>query len=129
MIWRKNNKVTFLLIWIYFLYDSIYFNKMSLERCHIFCLPSTFWTSLQFLRKFFLYYWSFFPSSLGQKTEHFPSLLWSLKKEISACFRCSVATLCLTLCEPMDCSTPGFPVLHDLPELAQTHVPSVSDVI
>ena len=26
------------------------------------------------------------------------------------------------LCDPMDCSTPGFPVLHHLPELAQTHV-------
>ena len=28
---------------------------------------------------------------------------------------CSVAKLCLTLCDPMDCSTPGFPVLHYLP--------------
>ena len=36
--------------------------NMSLECYHIFCLPSTFWTSLQCLRKFFLY-WSFFPSS------------------------------------------------------------------
>ena len=32
-------------------------------------------------------------------------------------------------CDPMDCSTPGFPVLHHLPELAQTHVHSVSDAI
>ena len=31
----------------------------------------------------------------------------------------SVAQLCLTLCDPMNCSTPGFPV-HQLPELAQT---------
>ena len=30
---------------------------------------------------------------------------------------------CPILCNPMDCSTPGFPVLHDLLELAQTHVP------
>ena len=34
---------------------------------------------------------------------------------------CSVFQLCLTLCDPMDCSTPGFPVLHHLLELAQTH--------
>ena len=34
----------------------------------------------------------------------------------------SVAQLCPTLCDPMDCSMPGFPVLHHLPELAQTHV-------
>ena len=36
---------------------------------------------------------------------------------------CSVTQSCPTLCNPMDCSTPGFPVLHHLPELAQTHVP------
>ena len=33
-----------------------------------------------------------------------------------------VAKLCLTLCDPMDWSMPGFPVLHHLPEFAQTHV-------
>ena len=41
----------------------------------------------------------------------------------------SVAQSCLTLCYPMDCSTPGFPVHHQLPELAQTHVHWVSDAI
>jgi len=41
----------------------------------------------------------------------------------------SVAKLCLTLCGPMDCSMPGFPVLHHLPEFAQIHVPCVSDAI
>ena len=39
----------------------------------------------------------------------------------------SVAQSCLTLCDPMDCSTPGFPVHHQLPELTQTHVHWVSD--
>ena len=34
----------------------------------------------------------------------------------------SVAQSCLTLCDPMDCSMPGFPVHHQLPDLAQTHV-------
>ena len=34
---------------------------------------------------------------------------------------CSVAKLCSTLCDPMDYSTPFFPVHHYLPELAQTH--------
>ena len=34
----------------------------------------------------------------------------------------SVAQSCLTLCDPMVCSTPGFPVHHQLPELAQTHI-------
>ena len=34
----------------------------------------------------------------------------------------SVTQSCLTLCDPMDCRTPGFPVHRQLPELAQTHV-------
>ena len=38
------------------------------------------------------------------------------------CCCCSVAQLCLTLCDPLDCSTSGFPVLHHLPEFAQTNV-------
>ena len=42
---------------------------------------------------------------------------------------CSVAKLCSILCDPMDCSTPGFPVLHYLPEFAQTHVHWVGDAI
>ena len=41
----------------------------------------------------------------------------------------SVAQSCLTLCDPMYCSTPGFPVHHQLPELTQTHVHRVSDAI
>ena len=39
----------------------------------------------------------------------------------------SVAQSCPTLCNPMDCSKPGFPVHHQLPELAQTHVYQVGD--
>ena len=41
----------------------------------------------------------------------------------------SVTQSCLTLCDPMDCSMPGFPVHHQLPELTQTHVHLVSDAI
>ena len=41
----------------------------------------------------------------------------------------SVAQSCLTLCDPMNCSTPGLPVHHQLPEFTQTHVHWVGDVI
>ena len=41
----------------------------------------------------------------------------------------SVAQSCSPLYDPMDCSMPGFPVLHQLSELAQTHVSKVGDVI
>ena len=45
------------------------------------------------------------------------------------CSYCLVAQSCPTLRDPMDCSTPGFPVLHCLQEPAQTHVHLVSDAI
>ena len=41
----------------------------------------------------------------------------------------SVTQLCLTFCSPMDCSTPGLPVHHQLPELTQTRVHWVGDAI
>ena len=41
----------------------------------------------------------------------------------------SVTQSCPTLCSPMDCSMPGFPVHHQLPELVQTHIHRVSDAI
>ena len=40
-----------------------------------------------------------------------------------------VTQSCPTLSDPMDCSTPGFPVHHQLLDLAQTHVHQVSDAI
>ena len=48
------------------------------------------------------------------------------------CFRClvqfsSVAQSCLTLSNPMNCTTPGLPVHHQLPEFTQTHVHRVGD--
>ena len=49
---------------------------------------------------------------------------WSIT---SSC--CSVAKSCLILWDPMDCSTPGSPVLHSFPELVQIHVHWVGDAI
>ena len=49
---------------------------------------------------------------------HQPSIIYI--HNISIC--CSVAQSCLTLCNPMDCSMPDFPVLRYLPEFAQTLV-------
>ena len=48
--------------------------------------------------------------------------LWSIQFSL-------VTQSCLTLCNPMDCSSPGFPVHHQLLELTQTHVHWVSDAI
>ena len=44
------------------------------------------------------------------------------------CLKCdSVTQSCPALCNPTECSMPGFPVLHQLSELAQIHVHRVSD--
>ena len=59
----------------------------------------------------------FTQSSLGPDS-HTPSVQFS-----------SVAQSCPALCDPMDCSMPGFPVHHQLLELTQTHVLWVSDAI
>ena len=63
--------------------------------------------------------WASFPHPL------IPHRRWMEASSMSlACAPCccSVTKLCPTLCDPMDCSTPGFPVLHRLAECAQTHV-------
>ena len=57
----------------------------------------------------------------------FPSLLFILW--ILFCCCCPVAQSFPTLCSPMNCDMPGFPVFHHLPELAQTHVHGISDAI
>ena len=44
-------------------------------------------------------------------------------------YGCLVAESCSTLCDPMDYSMPGFPVLHHLPKFAQTHVHWIGDTI
>ena len=51
------------------------------------------------------------------------------KPNISSVQFSSVAQWCLTLCDPMNCSTPGLPVCHQLLEFTQTHVHWVGDAI
>ena len=51
---------------------------------------------------------------------HFNSLFFDYSVQFS-----SAAQSCLTLCDSIDCSTPGFPVLQHLPEFAHTHITSI----
>ena len=56
-------------------------------------------------------------------------MVWNqIHNTSEVCFS-SVTQSCPTLCDPMNCSTPGFPVHHQLPEFTQTHVCWVSDAI
>ena len=68
----------------------------------------------------------FFPSTGHILAEETRTVLTSFKKW-SCCFL--VAQSCPTLCDPMDHSTPGFRVHHQLPEFTQTHVHRVGDAI
>ena len=76
-----------------------------------YCVPSTWFTVGSFKKKknLLVYFW----------------LCWIFPA--SCC--CSVVQLCPTFWDCMDCSTPGFPVLHHLPELVQTHVHWDGDAI
>ena len=74
---------------------------------------------------------SFLPTFLTYIYPYIHSLLTSIHTSIihpSSIFS-SVTHLCLTLCDPLDSSMPGFPVHHQLLELAQTHVHWVGDAI
>ena len=63
------------------------------------------------------------------EVKHGPSFPWFLQRAFAYVQFSSEAQLCPTLCDPMDCCMPGFPVHHHLPELAQTHVHRVGNAI
>ena len=59
---------------------------------------------------------------LAKKWKLFKTVvLASLRMLCIFCF-CSVSKLCLTLCDPMNCSTAGVPVIHYLLEFTQFHI-------
>ena len=60
---------------------------------------------------------------------YFKHLVAFYIKEVIYFSYCSVAESCSTICSPKDCSMPGLPLLHCLPEFAQIHVHWVGDVI
>ena len=71
-------------------------------------------------------YWT--PSNLGGHLFAFLCCPWGSRGKNTVQFS-SIAQLCPTLCDPMNCSTPGLPVHHQLPEFTQTHVHQVADAI
>jgi len=64
------------------------------------------------------------PESYWHRVRRIWNISWISSVQFS-----SVAQLSLTLCDPMDCSMPGLPVHHQLPEFTQTHVHWVGDAI
>ena len=83
------------------------------------------WCSLRWLvlSKLWEPYW-FLLLTMSWETDSLLLLIFSVSVQFS-----SVVQSCLTLCNPMDCSMPGLPVHHQLPEFTQTHVHWVGDAI
>ena len=109
--------------------------SMRSQRIGHRCVTNTFvFIKLSLRLLVFQAFWPFHQIS-GVSTGHIsPSLAPS---QNAPCFaviplvkwKVKVSQSCLTLCYPMDCNMPGFPVLHQLPELTQTHFHWVSDAI
>ena len=60
---------------------------------------------------------------IAESKEELKSLLMKVKEESASSVQLSlVAQSCLTLCDPMDCSTPGLSIHHQLLEFTNTHV-------
>ena len=105
-------------------------SALAITQCHFYCFlldeesqrasPETRWKDID-------------PSldemSGKEQAAIFNSLYFLLSVQISSVQFSSVAQSCPTLCNPMNCSTPGLPVHHQLPEFTQTHIHQVSDAI
>ena len=81
-------------------------------------------TSISCIGKWILYHWA-----TREAQKHTQGLYNNKSFKWTLFSSTSVTQSCLTLCNPMDCSTPGLPVHHQLPELTQTHVHWVGDAI
>ena len=88
------------------------FQHMDLRGTHLTHNREARFTPKQYLRQVYVIFMCLFP------TTRFISVQFS-----------SVAQSCPTLCDPMNPSTPGLPVRHQLPEFTQTHVHRVNDAI
>ena len=119
-----------ILLWLWFSFPCwlIMVNTFSCAYCllvYLFFFENHLYPLLIFLKlwEYLNVYWSF----------KFPLLWISVTCIVLCCSLAlqfsSVAQLCLTLCDPMNRSTPGLPVLHQLPEFTQTHVHRVGDAI
>ena len=102
---------------------SEWWSQLRTQVCSV-PLPPSGWVSLGWGRA-----WG------RQLTSFFQRNLWGISLALKLCCLMlhlqfsSVTQSCPTLCDPMDCSTPGFPVHHHLLELAQTYVHQVNNAI
>ena len=102
--------------------EDLFLYSSSVYSCHLFLISSVSVRSIPFLSFIMpIFAWNVPLVSLIflKRSLVFPILFQSS----------SVTQSCPTFCDPMDCSTPGLPVHHQLPEFTQTHVHWVGDAI
>ena len=97
------------------------------KKCNKF-IPSIMWVILTLRQYHMAYFWVYSWDTLLCLSLCYRSMQGSIVLRDSVQFS-SVAQSCPTLWDPMDCSTPGLPVHHQLPEFTQTHVHWVGDAI
>ena len=119
VFFRTCNKLHFL----WNRWGSFHCFQTGLSQLWDFCVPFS-WYSSELSRESFWY-----RHQKGAERVPLPLLVfsWMLYSYFSSFG--SVAQSCPTLCDPMNCSMPGLPVHHQLPEFTQTHVHRVCDAI
>ena len=126
-------------IWYLFLYACVFHMfLLSIMQLSVKCLKGRGWRFSGFFNPHRPPLKSVYPKQ-GQFTGQWTVKIWLLFSFSGGpyCTACgmlvpscsSVTKSCLTLCDSMDCSMPGFPVLHHLPEFAQIHVHWIDDAI
>ena len=135
-IWKLHRVLSYLKLAYHFLPVIVAFFFFFLVLFIFPCLDFKLFESRDFIFDSLPYILSVFAeleNSNRQSNAFFDSHFqgYNLNKIIKYCKYCfcSVAQSYPALCNPMNCSMPGFPVLHYLPEFAQTHVHWVCDVI
>ena len=123
----------FFIVFVFLLFLFHYGLSQAIEYSSQCCTVGTCCLSILYIEVYI--YESQTPSPSHLHRRPFPLATKSLfSVSVSILLFCSVqfssvAQSCLSLCNPMNCSTPGLPVHHQLPEFTQTHVHRVGDAI
>ena len=112
---------------------AINISKISIYICNHICIINVLLLLNRGMKMiYFLHKCKYKPSNKEEPRLCLTSFLTWQNHSYQKAFLCtiqlsSVTQSCLTLCDPMGCSMPGFPVHHQLPELSQTYVHRGSD--
>ena len=120
----------------YFVYEFIDIVSLDSSIVLLTTVPSSQCSLKRSLPHYYWFFALFLQKSHGKNSALAPSsslVFWlkimeNYQRNSSVQFS-SVTQSCLTVCDPMNCNTPGFPVHHLLPELVQTYVHWAGDAI